>query len=208
MPTPQGRFAVSPGVALRHLRQPPGAGDLPSLIFLGRLRYYKGLDMLLEAMPTIEARLVVGGSGPKLAEWETLARRLGLEERVAFLGDVPEAELAGFYRSGDLFVLPATARSEAFGLVLLEAMASGLACVTTELATGTSYVVQDGVTGLVVPPRNPHALAGAINRLLADDELRARMAHAGLARARREFALERMVGRVEAVYRWAMAGVN
>ncbi|MBI3764739.1 MAG: glycosyltransferase [Chloroflexi bacterium] len=178
-----------------------------SILFLGRLRYYKGLDTLIHAMQEINARLILGGDGPMRAEWEALAQRIGVADRVTFVGELPEAELAAFYHSGDLFVLPASARSEAFGTVLLEAMASGLACVTTELGTGTSYVVQDGVTGLVVPPHSSRALADAINRLLADDELRTRMSQAGLARAKREFALEKMVEKVEAVYRWARANL-
>jgi glycosyltransferase involved in cell wall biosynthesis len=175
----------------------------PTILFLGRLRYYKGLGTLLEAMTGIDARLVVGGDGPMRAEWQALAERLGVADRVSFAGSIPDEALASFYRSGDLFVLPASARSEAFGTVLLEAMASGLACVTTELSTGTTYVVQDGVSGLVVPPHSPHALAEAIRRLLADDELRTQMGRAGLERVGREFTVEKMVERVQAVYRWA-----
>jgi rhamnosyl/mannosyltransferase len=192
-----GRFAPAPAAL-------PSAP--PTLLFLGRLRYYKGLDTLLEAMQTIDARLRIGGDGPLRGELEALAARLGVGARVEFAGAVPDEALADFYRSGDVFVLPASARSEAFGTVLLEAMACGLPCVTTELGTGTTYVVQDGVTGLVVPPRNPRALADALRRLLADGELRAQMGGAGRARARREFSVETMVARVAAVYEWALAG--
>ena len=78
------------------------------------------------------------------------------------------------YHAADLFVLPASHPSEAFGLVQVEAMAAGLPVVCTELGTGTTYVNLDGVTGLVVPPRNPDALAGAINALIADPARRAR----------------------------------
>lgn len=179
--------------------------DLPTLLFLGRHRYYKGLDDLIMAMTEIRARLLVGGDGPMRPQWERLAAQAGLAERILFTGEVSDAALPGLYASADLFVLPANVRAEAFGAVLLEAMASGLACVTTELATGTSYVVQDGVSGLVVPPRNPRALAEAVQRLLTDEPLRRQMGAAGRARVLREFTLTQMAGRIEAVYRLALA---
>ena len=108
-----------------------------------------------EALPV---RLLVGGDGPLRWEWEQLSHSLGLQEKIEFVGDLSEADLPKFYASGDLFVLPANSRAEAFGKVLQEAMAAGLPCITTELGTGTSFVVQDGGTGLVVPPKQPEAL--------------------------------------------------
>jgi rhamnosyl/mannosyltransferase len=190
------------GIDVERFATPPRTRrERPTLLFVGRHRYYKGLSDLLKAMPEINADLIVAGDGPMRPGWERLAGELMLGEKVRFLGTVPDEELAALYRSADIFVLPASARSEAFGIVLLEAMAAGLPCVTTELGTGTSYVVQDGVTGLVVPARTPPALAEALNRLLADEALRARMGEAGQARARREFRQETMVERVEAVYR-------
>ncbi len=91
-------------------------------------------------------------------------------------------------------------RAEAFGIVLLEAMASGLPCVTTELGTGTSFIVQDGITGFAVPPGEPGALASAIHRLLEDPDLREQMGAAGRERVLKEFTAARMVRRVERVY--------
>ncbi|MBI3241685.1 MAG: glycosyltransferase [Chloroflexi bacterium] len=189
------------GIDVERFATPPRTRrERPTLLFVGRHRYYKGLSDLLKVMPEIDADLIVAGDGPMRPGWERLAGELALGEKVRFLGTVPDEALAALYRSADIFVLPASARSEAFGIVLLEAMAAGLPCVTTELGTGTSYVVQDGVTGLVVPARTPPALAEALNRLLADEALRARMGEAGQARARREFRQETMVERVEAVY--------
>ena len=123
---------------------------------------------------------------------------------MTFAGEVPDEDLPGCYHAADIFVLPANARAEAFGIVLLEAMASGLPCITTEVGTGTSWVVQDGVTGLVVPPRDPQALAGAIQALLDDPQRRAAMGHAARARVEAEFTLERMIARVQAVYEKAL----
>lgn len=174
--------------------------ERPSLLFVGQHRYYKGVDDLLRAMPQLAARLLIGGDGPLRGAWEALAQQLGVADRVQFVGRVSDADLPRLYASADLFVLPANARAEAFGKVLLEAMAAGLPCVTTEVGTGTSFAVQDGVTGLVTPPRDPDALAAAVNRLLADPDLRRRMGQAGQARVLAMFTPQRMVERVTAVY--------
>ncbi|HFE67219.1 MAG TPA: glycosyltransferase [Chloroflexi bacterium] len=178
---------------------PPAA--VPTILFIGRHRYYKGVDDLIRAMAQVPARLLIGGDGPMRAEWERLAGALDLDGRIQFLGDIPDADLPAFYASGDIFTLPANSRAEAFGIVLQEAMAAGLPCVTTELGTGTSYLVQDGVSGFVVPPRQPDRLAGALNHLLADPELRLQMGQAGQRRARQEFTISHMTASIENVYR-------
>jgi rhamnosyl/mannosyltransferase len=202
---------VSPTLPLSHSPLPPcpPAPPRPSaypfssaaLLFVGRLRYYKGLDVLIRALPEIPACLLVVGIGPMEGEWRTLAREIGVADRVTWLGEVPDADLPALYHLADLFVLPASHPSEAFGLVQVEAMAAGLPVVCTELGTGTSYVNQDGVTGLVVPPRDPAALAAVVNRLLAAPDLRARMGAAARARVATEFALDVMVDRVLELYR-------
>ncbi len=180
----------------------------PTLLFVGRLRYYKGLDTLLRALPALpDVQLNVVGTGPMETAWQALTHDLGLEARVHFLGEVSDADLPARYRQAHLFVLPANARSEAFGMVLLEAMASGLPCVSTELGTGTSWVVQDGVTGRVVPPRSPEAMAAAIGELLGDPARLREMGRAARARVEAEFTQERMVERVLAAYR-AVVGSN
>jgi glycosyltransferase involved in cell wall biosynthesis len=175
-----------------------------TLLFMGRHRYYKGGDDLLRAMAQLPAdlpvRLLFGGDGSLRGEWQQLGQRLGLAEKVQFVGEISEADLSKFYASGDLFVLPANSRAEAFGKVLQEAMAAGLPCLTTELGTGTSFVVQDGVTGRVVPPQQPEALAAAIQQLARQPELCQKMGQAGQERARREFGLVQMVEKVLGVY--------
>lgn len=173
----------------------------PLLLFVGRLRYYKGLHHLLAAMPHIRAELLVGGSGPERAGLEEQARRLGIAPRVHFLGDVPDDELPALFRAADVFVMPAHLRAEALGLAQIEALASGLPCVSTELGTGTSFANLHGVTGLVVPPADPGALAQAIGALLADPALRQRYGAAGQQRVAALFAQPRMLDAIEAVYR-------
>jgi glycosyltransferase involved in cell wall biosynthesis len=175
------------------------------LTFVGRLRYYKGLDTLLQALTLLpEVELAVVGGGPMRDDWESLAGSLGLGGRVTFVGEVDDKDLAGWYQEADAFVLPANARAEAFGTVLAEAMACGLPCITTEVGSGTSWVVQDGETGLVVPPRDPEALAGAI-RKLQNADLRVRMGQAGYERAHALFTEQQMVDRVMAVYQEVLA---
>jgi rhamnosyl/mannosyltransferase len=181
------------------------AGPL-TLLFVGLLRHYKGVDVVLQALTEVpEVRLRLAGEGPLRQEWEAQARALGLSGRVEFLGRVPDADLPDLYRSAHAFVLPATSRAEAFGTVLLEAMASGLPCLTTEVGSGTSFVVQHEVTGLVVSPRNPSALAAAIRRLAAEPETRRRMGAAGRERVQSNFTLPLMTERVERVYAQALA---
>ena len=174
----------------------------PTLLFVGKLRYYKGLDTLLHALAQLQdVRLEVVGDGPMRVPWETLARSLGVSDRVRFHGEVDDAALAGYYHRAHAFVLPANARSEAFGMVLLEAMASGLPCITTEVGTGTSWVVQEGVTGRVVSPGTPRLLAEAIDDLLGVPERRAHMAKTARQRVDEMFTLEIMTERVMALYR-------
>lgn len=173
----------------------------PLLLFVGRLRYYKGLSYLIQAMVYVPATLLVVGTGPMEREWRQLAAATGVAERVHFLGDVDDAVLPAYYHAADLFVLPASQRSEAFGIVLVEAMASGTPLISTELGTGTSYVNRHGETELVVPPRDAEALAAAINELLGDDERRQAMGRAARARAEAEFSLSVMVEQVLRVYK-------
>jgi rhamnosyl/mannosyltransferase len=108
--------------------------------------------------------------------------------------------------AADLFVLPSNNRAESFGIVLIEALACGLPLISTELGTGTSFVNQNEETGLVVPPNDAQALASAINRLLADTDLRCRMSKAALARARSEFNVTTMAARMLDLYQSVLEG--
>lgn len=172
------------------------------VLFAGLLRHYKGVDVLLHALPLVDRpiALTIAGAGPEAEPLRLLCRRLGLESQVRFLGRVPDDDLAGLYRDHDVFVLPAVSPAEAFGQVLVEAMLSGLPCITTELGTGTSFVVQEGVTGRVVAPRAARQLATALRELADSPELRARLGQAGRARALEHFTTARMLADVRAVY--------
>ena len=194
-------LGVSRERARRHRRRLLGNREVPIVLFVGRLRYYKGVDVLLRALAHVhEAELWIVGTGPQGEEWKQLARTLGLGERVHFLGDVPEGDLPLYYAAADLFVLPSVSRAEALGLVLIEAMASGIPVISTELGTGTSFVNVHGETGLVVPAGDVQALAAAMRYLLAHPEARARMGRAARERAVREFRADLMAARITEVY--------
>ncbi|MCL5256482.1 MAG: glycosyltransferase [Chloroflexi bacterium] len=126
------------------------AGDRPLLLFAGRLRYYKGLEYLIQAMRRVNAGLIIIGIGPMEQELRRLANELGVEDKVRFAGELPEKELVAHYHAADIFVLPSSHKSEAFGIVQLEAMACGKPVICTELGTGTSFVNLHEETGLVV----------------------------------------------------------
>jgi glycosyltransferase involved in cell wall biosynthesis len=207
------RVVIAP-LGIDTARFQPAAARRPStepvLLFVGQLRHYKGVSDLLHAMTLLRAparpALLIAGNGPMRQAWEALCRSLDLGDQVTFLGNVPDADLPALYQSADVFVLPSTSRAESFGLVLVEAMASGLPCITTEINSGNSYIVQNNVTGLVVPPRSPQALAQAIARLIANPAEGVQMGQAGRKRALQEFTLHQMLARVDAVYRTVLEG--
>jgi rhamnosyl/mannosyltransferase len=177
------------------------AGEL-RLLFAGRLRYYKGLDTLLHALATLPPHigLDVVGTGPMESAWRKLADSLDLRGRVRFRGELDDTGLVEAYRHADLFVLPCNCRAEAFGTVLLEAMACGVPCVTCEVGSGTSWVVEEGRTGRIVPPSDATALAQAIAGLDAD---RAALRAFGAAARRcveERFTESAMVAAVQRVY--------
>ncbi len=175
------------------------------IMFAGKLRYYKGLQFLIEAMPEIGVPLVIIGNGPMERDLKALASNYGVAEKVHFIGEVSDDDLAAFYHACSLLVLPSVFRSEAYGLVQLEAHACGKPVVSTRLGTGVEFVNMDGKTGLIVPPADSTALARAVNELLSDTERRKRMGDFARRRAQSEFDLQLMFDRVEAVYKKALA---
>ncbi|HEX7313463.1 MAG TPA: glycosyltransferase [Pyrinomonadaceae bacterium] len=169
---------------------------------VGRLIYYKGFEHLVRAMKEVDGHLVIVGEGPLRGALEQEAESEGVSDRVTILGRVDT--VAPFYHAADVFALPSVARSEAFGIVQLEAMACGRPVVNTRLDSGVTYVSVDGVTGLTVPPADPAALAAALNTLLEDESLRARLGRAARLRVEREFDLETMGRRTLRLYEEVM----
>lgn len=191
-------FALRAGEvdAAQRLRQRHGER---LVLFLGVLRRYKGLDLLVRAMRKVDGHLLIVGRGPRRA-LEALTHELGLEGRITFLGEVSDAERRLLLHACDVFALPSTDRREAFGIAQLEAMACGKPVVASDLPTGVRSVTQHGRTGWLVPPGDPDALAGALSLLLEDDHLRAGLGKAARQRVEREFTAERMIARTLDVY--------
>lgn len=161
------------------------------VLYIGRLSWYKGLQYLVSSMKLLDEKyvLVMVGEGAMKEKLLDITKKNHLEDRVLFEKHVPYSDLPHYYSAADVFVLPSTSRAEAFGLVVLEAMACGTPVVTTELGTGTSYHNVSGKTGLVVPPADPQALAKAIKEICENNWKEAR-AELIISRAK-EFSLEK-----------------
>jgi rhamnosyl/mannosyltransferase len=199
-----GEWSARPPLA-DEIRERYGPG--PLIVLLGRLVHYKGAEILVEAMRDVhaDATALIVGDGPKRGEAEAAVVQHAVADRVVFTGAVPDADRAAYLHAADLFVLPATNRGEAFGIVQVQAMATGTPSISTELGTGTSWVNRDGETGLVVAPNDPIALAKAINELLGDDARRARMGDAARRRVTEHLTAERMFHELRRLYEQAAA---
>jgi rhamnosyl/mannosyltransferase len=198
------RFAGSESslARARELRQ--RFRERPLVLFVGRLIYYKGADVLVRAMADVDADLVMIGRGPLEPELKRLATEMGAENRIHILEPIDEPELVAWYQAADVFALPSVAPSEAFGLVQIEAHAAGTPVVSTDLPTGVPYANLDGVTGLTVPVGDAQAFGGALKRILSDDVFRARLGRQAKERALTRFTIERMVRNTVTVYREAI----
>jgi len=184
----------------RAVRERFGAG--PLLLAVGRLIYYKGFEFAIRALPLVpSARLLIIGNGPLRGQLEGLARELGVAERVTFLGEIMNERVTPYYLASDVYLLPSIAKTEAFGIVQIEAMACGVPVVNTRLPSGVPFVSRDGETGFTVEPEDPRALAAAVQRLIADPELRRRFGEAGRARARDQFSKAVLRQRLLDIYR-------
>lgn len=177
----------------------PRDGFRRKIVFLGRLVPNKGADILLRALPLVaDAELVMLGDGPELDALRSLACALGIEARVRFAGwssrEAVNAEL------GDTAIVSVPSLwPEPFGLVALEANARGIPVVASAVG-GLVDVIEDGVTGLLVPPDDPRSLAEALARLLSDAPLRAAMGAAGIAACRGRFSLEAHLAKLDSLY--------
>jgi glycosyltransferase involved in cell wall biosynthesis len=172
------------------------------LLAVGRLSHYKGFAVLLDALAkTAEASLLLIGKGEESERLREQAARLGISDRVSFVGELSDPDLLAAYAQADLLVLPSLDRSEAFGLVLLEAMRAGLAVIASRVpGSGISQVIEHEKSGLLVEPGNADALAGALT-LLSSVTMRQRLAAGGHQRWLDYFTLEVSAQAVLALYR-------
>jgi glycosyltransferase involved in cell wall biosynthesis len=184
-------------------------GDGPLLVCVGRLNPQKGMHHAVAALAqlgvdTPDPKLVIVGEGNEQERLESLARSVGLHGRVLFVGGQPRDTVAKYLAAGDVFLFP-TERAESFGIVLAEAMASGLPVIASETGAIREVMGRPGVSGLLVPPGDVEALASAMRTLLADEGLRRRLGEAARRRVLAQYTVERMVEQTLDVYRFAIA---
>ncbi len=172
-----------------------------TVLFIGRMTLYKGIEYLVKAMESVDGKLLVIGSGERFDALKMMVVSHGLEDRVALMSAVSRTDLLAYLRACSVFCLPSISRNEAFGIVQLEAMASGRPVVSSRLDTGITYSNLDGITGMVVPPRDAGALARALNRILDDPDLGEEMGRRGRRRVEEEFTKEKMAERTFLMYR-------
>lgn len=170
-------------------------------LFVGRLVYYKGCSVLLEAFSKLQGGILhIVGDGPLKHELEQQADMLGIHSRVYFTGSLPHEELYREFAECDVFVLPSVAKSEAFGIVQIEAMAYNKPVINTNLPSGVPYVSLDKITGLTVEPRDAEGLAGAMRWMMDHPEERIRLGSNAGKRAREYYSIDYMLEQVDALY--------
>lgn len=187
-------------VRARHAIAP---GERFALLVAGldRAHYFKGVELFLTALAALPAdvRAVIVGDGDLRTSYEAAAARLGLAQRVSFVGRVADAELPAYYRAADVTVLPSLTMGEAFGLVLVESLACGTPVVASNLP-GVRTVVDHTRDGLLVPPGDAVALAAALAALLADEPRRRAMGAHGRARVVAHYAWPTIGAQLERIY--------
>ncbi len=177
--------------------------DAPLIVTVARLAPEKGHQHLLKALQVLAARnvfphLLLLGDGPRRAELEKLATQLGLQERVVFAGVLPHAQMMPLVQSADVFVLPSL--QEGFGLAPAEAMLLQRPTITTKVG-GLTDLIENEISGLLVPPANANALANSIERVLQDTKLSALLGRNGRARIVEQFGAPKIAARWENFYR-------
>jgi glycosyltransferase involved in cell wall biosynthesis len=180
----------------------------PRVFFVGRLVPYKGVNVLIRAMQTVDATAIIAGDGPERSALAAEANRLGVDGKVRFVGRLSDADLLAHLHACDVLVLPSVTSAETFGVVQLEAMACGKPVISTNLPTGVPWVNRDGESGLVVPPGDDTALAEAIAKLLKDHPLRRRMGEAARLRVRDHFTVDAMAHTAAALYEQVARGAD
>jgi rhamnosyl/mannosyltransferase len=213
----EGRVRALPfGLDLRPLLEPGPAAlawaerlrathGEPLWLAVARLVYYKGLTTAIDALAQVPGRLVVIGTGPLEAELRARAVERGVADRIVWCGNVDVDCLIGAYRAATALWFPSNARSEGFGLVQVEAMASGCPVINTAIPhSGVPWVSRDGESGFTVPVGDAPALAAVSRRLLNERGLRDRLARQAVTRARHEFEDEIMARRSLEFYEQAL----
>lgn len=168
-------------------------------LFVGVLRYYKGIDVLLKALKDTDLHVVIAGGGVESANYKSLAKKLNLKN-VWFLGEISESEKSLLFKNAYAFVFPSNQRSEAFGIGLVEASSYALPLITCEIGTGTSFINLHEQTGYVVEPNDENALRDAMIKIWEDPELAKKFGHTAKQRFLEYFNSEKMIKEYSQIY--------
>lgn len=173
-----------------------------TVLFVGRLVYHKGLDYLVDSakFTGADVRYIIVGSGDYLDKLVKRAKENKIQNKMIFTGNVSFLDLPKYFAASDVFVLPSISRLEAFGLVVLEAMASRKPVIVSKIP-GVTELVDEGINGLHVEPMNAQDLAQKINLLLSDEKLRKSMGDAGRKKVESEFNWDTVASQIEEVYK-------
>jgi glycosyltransferase involved in cell wall biosynthesis len=172
-------------------------------LFIGTLRYYKGLPFLIEAARGTGLQVIIVGTGPEESYLKRLARGM---DNIRFVGPVGDDDKFALLQLSRCLVLPSHLRSEAFGVVLLEAARFGKPLITAEIGSGTSFVNVTNETGFVVPPANPLELRRAMEILAGDDKMVKEMGSSSRRRFESKFTSEQMAEEYVRLYRRLLDG--
>jgi len=196
----------TPNISGQEIRQKYQIDDNESiLLFVGRLTFYKGVEYVLQALSIIKkkinnVRLIIVGKGYLEKQLKALCASLGIEKSVIFAGRVSDNMLPKYYAAADVFVLPSTSIAEGFGIVLLEAMASGKPVVASNVG-GIPEVIIDGSSGILVPPRETKDLAESVIHLLSNPAMSRAMGHEGRIIAEKSYGWKDIATRTLSLYK-------
>lgn len=176
----------------KEIRKRYGLGRSKVVMFVGRLAYHKGVNHLIEAAGIYtKAKYLIVGAGPKEAAFKRLAAASRNSKNIIFTGKASDKDLPKFFAACDVLVLPSVSRLEAFGFVVLEALATGRPVITSDMP-GMREVVVDGVDGFLAEPMNPHDIARKLKNLLEDDDMRRRFGANGRLKVEQRFTWPRI----------------
>lgn len=193
----------APGEKNSEILKKLGIRDEKIIVFVGaldRAHYFKGVDILLKSAKNLRVpyKVLIVGKGELKSKYEKLAFSLGISENVVFFDSVSSEALPEYYRLADVVALPSVDATEAFGMVLIEAMSCGIPVIASDLP-GVRSVVENSLTGILVKPRDPRDLTDALHTIFTHPEIWIRMSQAGRAKALALYDWGRIADQIEAV---------
>jgi glycosyltransferase involved in cell wall biosynthesis len=207
IPSAVDALLFHPNVSGERIRESYDLSSFNVVLYVGRLRHHKGLEYMIESAkytPENVKYLIVGGGDFEIY-LKNLAKKIGVSNKIIFTGEIPNEKLPEYYAACDVFLLPSVSRLEAFGLVILEAMASGKPVIVSDIP-GVREVIENNVEGLLAEPLNSKDIAEKIKFLIADKELREKMGKNGRKKVEEKYQISTIARQVEKVYRDVLSG--